>query len=439
MLACLTLMLLIPLAMIAEQIHQREQRRDQASQDIAQKWGAQQQLSGPILRVPYEAWVTNADGSGGRNIESFAYYLPQSLSVNASLYAQTRRRGLFQVPVYTTDLSLQGHFRRPERFDALSNATRIDWSRAELLLGIRDTHALQPGSRLHWNQQAMTWLPSTGSQAERDFPGIHARVPLHCEATECKDEELHFDVQIQLQGSESLTVAPAAEQTEVHMEANWPNPSFQGLYLPASSNITDSGFSADWSVSYLGRDLPQQWSSGYRGLSALCEQALGVALNTPIDTYRLAERLSKYAVLTVALTFLTVWMLEVIGAQRLHAVQYLLIGASVCLFGLLQLALSEAIGFTAAYALAAAGVVAQVALYARAILQAPRRAGYVAAVLTAIYALMYLILLQQDLALLGGSLTLFVALTAVMWLTRRLQWERMAAPAPADPAAACAQ
>jgi len=433
MLVGLILLLLIPLAMIADQIRQRELRHREASSDIAQKWGDHQQLTGPILRVPYETRVTNADGTGSRSVESFAYFLPESLSVDGRLQTQIRRRGLFQIPVYTTDLRMQGDFRAPSRSEVFGDASRIDWSRAELLLGISDVHALQAGSRLQWNQQPLDWQPSTGGRSERDFPGIHAQVPLACDDRSCEARDLHFDLQLQLQGSEWLTVAPSAGQTQVHMQADWPSPSFQGRYLPVSSHITDVGFQADWSVSYLGRDVPQQWVSGYAALSALSAQSLGVSLNTPIDPYRLAERLSKYAVLTVALTFLTVWMLEIVGGQRLHVIQYALIGAAICLFGLLQLALSEAIGFTSAYVLAAAGVIGQVALYARAILLRPRGAWSVAAVLAGLYALMYVILLQQDYALLGGSLTLFVALATVMWLTRKLQWSgRTSASTPGD-------
>jgi len=77
----------------------------------------------------------------------------------------------------------------------------------------------------------------------------------------------------------------------------------------------------------------------------------------------MTERSVKYAFFFIVLTFATVWLFEVLAKIRVHPIQYLLLGAALCLFYLLELSLSEHIGFVLAYILATSAVVAMVATY----------------------------------------------------------------------------
>src|SRR5512139_4260763 len=56
--AGLALILLVPVAMIRDLIGERQARRHEAVQGIAEGWGARQVLAGPYLAVPYErSWT----------------------------------------------------------------------------------------------------------------------------------------------------------------------------------------------------------------------------------------------------------------------------------------------------------------------------------------------------------------------------------------------
>jgi inner membrane protein len=156
-----------------------------------------------------------------------------------------------------------------------------------------------------------------------------------------------------------------------------------------------------------------------------------VRLLRPIDAYRMAERSAKYAVLFVALTFATLWLFEVLAKMPLHSVQYLLVGAALCLFFLLELSLSEHLPFGAAYAIASGGIAGLIGGYAWAVLRSAGRAGVVAGIVTTLYGYLFVVLTNEDYALLAGAIGLFVALAAVMWLTRRVDWRDVAAK-PAD-------
>ncbi len=60
--------------------------------------------------------------------------------------------------------------------------------------------------------------------------------------------------------------------------------------------------------------------------------AFGLDLVTPVDQYRMAECSTQYAGLFILLTFATIWLIEVLARLRVHSIQYLLVGAAMCLF-----------------------------------------------------------------------------------------------------------
>lgn len=67
------------------------------------------------------------------------------------------------------------------------------------------------------------------------------------------------------------------------------------------------------------------------------------------DQYQLTDRATKYAILLIGLTFMAFFAFESLTHRPLHPMQYLLVGLSLVLFYLVLLALSEHIGFTAAW------------------------------------------------------------------------------------------
>ena len=174
----------------------------------------------------------------------------------------------------------------------------------------------------------------------------------------------------------------------------------------------------------LNRSFPQVWPAGRT--VAIDEIEAGVRLFEPVALYDLVTRAVKYGLLFIALTFLTLGLIESVMDVKLSLVQFLLIGVALAMFFLILVALAEHMGFTTAYILASFTVVMINTLYCAAIL--PRRAisGLVGGVLTAIYGILYTILKAEDFALLGGTLLLVVALTVTMYFTRRIHEPRSA-------------
>jgi len=136
----------------------------------------------------------------------------------------------------------------------------------------------------------------------------------------------------------------------------------------------------------------------------------------------MAERSVKYAILFVLLTFASVWLIEVLARTRVHPIQYLLLGAAMCVFYLLELSLSEHLSFAVAYGIACFAVVAMIAAYSRVIFRKARHMAVVVAGTTILYGYLFVLLTNEDAALLVGSIGLFASIAGIMFATRGIDW-----------------
>jgi len=415
----ITLILLIPVAMIRGLIQERQQRHHTASEEVTSKWGFNQILTGPALVLPYTVRETQKTASGevtARVSVKNAVFLPKRLRETGVITMESRERGIFLVPVYTLTLNLEGEFEKPG-IEALGiDPASVAWDQAHLSIGISDVRALRSSSNLSWNGSETEFLPGPSGLMEAT-QGLHAPVAINAQ-----DSKLAFSFPLSLNGSGSVYVVPFAEETVVQLTSNSPHPNFQGNWLPTDRTVSEAGFDATWRVSYLGRNYPQLWVSGTGMSKSIDSSRFGVELSDPIDQYRLADRSVKYAGLFILLTFASIWLIEVLMQASVHPVQYVMLGAGLCMFYLLELSLSEHIGFSLAYGIASLAVIAMVAGYSTTIFRRASRAGLVASGVTLLYAYLYVVLTNEDAALLVGSIGLFVILAGIMFVTRGLNW-----------------
>jgi inner membrane protein len=416
----LILLLQIPIAQIRGAIRERQQTRGQAVADVTSKWGSNQSILGPSIVVPYTRRWTERDGEGKEQPRAelaHATFLPENLKIAGDIQSEVRHLGIFEIPVYRMDLNLSGRFARPDLSEWGIAPEDVFWDRAYLSVAIADAKALTKQPSLAWNRENLEFLPS-GGEFSPNQQGIHAKLE-----GRLTDGEFDFSFPLGLKGSVGAYFAPFGRDTEVVLNSNWRAPSFQGAWLPEYQVTEDGGFTSNWNVSFLGRNYPQSWQSHSTNPDSAIQASLfGVDLIYPVDTYRMAERSVKYQILFLVLTFLTLWLFEVLAGIRVHSVQYLLVGAAMCLFYLLELSLAEHLGFEAAYALASLLVIGLITAYTLSVLQSARRAGVVGAMATLLYLYLYTLLMSQDYALLAGSLGLFALLAATMFLTRNVDW-----------------
>jgi inner membrane protein len=424
--AILALTLLIPLGMVQSVVHERHQTYRGVIADISGSWSGEQQIAGPMLVVPFterfEVRDEYATSEGEKKVisrwetcERRAVILPDSLEIEGRLSPETRHRGIYRVQVYTADLVVSGAFGDLQKaIEAMTDEERleeIDFPGAVVAFGLSDPRGIVNVDGFRFNRAPGQPRPGTTLTGTVQ-KGFH--VPLGAAIA----DGLEFDMPMVIRGSGNLRFLPLGESSRVVLRSDWPHPSFIGEVLPADREVSDAGFEAEWTIPLLNRSYPQAWTAG----SSVCidEIEAGVRLFEPVALYDMVTRSVKYGLLFIALTFLTLGLIEYVIDVKLSIVQFLLIGVALAMFFLILIALAEHMGFAAAYVLASATVIVINTLYCAAILRRWGISTIVGAVLTAIYGILYLILNTEDFALLGGTVLLVVALSATMFFTRRI-------------------
>ncbi|WP_434709260.1 cell envelope integrity protein CreD [Pseudomonas sp. R1-1] len=434
--ALLILLLLIPLLMIDGVIDERQQLRDGVLDDIARSSSYSQQLSGPVMVVPYRkvvrTWKTN-EKTNQRYEEvgeerGRLYFLPERFELDGQVETELRKRGIYEARLFHADNRINAHFTVPAQLGIKENFTDYQFDAPFLAVGISDIRGIENALKLELDGQRLDFVP--GSEVGWIGEGVHVTLPA---LDTGKVTQLSFAFDLRLQGTGSLKVLPVGKTSSVSLKANWPHPSFVGNFLPAKREINDEGFSAEWQTSFFSTNLQEAMDRCIVGDGdGLNGRSFGVSFIDPVDQYLKSDRAIKYALLFIVLTFAGFFLFEVLKSLAVHPVQYALVGVALAFFYLLLLSLSEHIGFALAYLLSASGCVLLIGFYVCHVLRSVRHGLSFSAGLAALYGLLYGLLSAEDYALLMGSLLLFGLLGVLMVLTRRLDWYALAQK-PAKP------
>ena len=133
-------------------------------------------------------------------------------------------------------------------------------------------------------------------------------------------------------------------------------------------------------------------------------------------------RTSKYGVLVILLTFVALFLVEITQKVRIHPFQYILIGAALTIYYTLLLSFSEHIGYNPAYIIASLATVTLIGLYSVTFLRNTKLTILFSLLLVIFYAFIFVIILQQDLSLLLGSIGLFLIIGLLMYFSRKVNW-----------------
>lgn len=426
----LVLVILIPINMVDGLIDERQGRQQQAMSWISGIWGREQIFFGPVLIIPYQRTIETTDKDGNPEfltIDGRAYYLPETLAATTEVEPEIRRRGIFESVVYRADTRFSGRFGPPDVSLPESGSIEILWEKAVVAMGVSDLRGAKGQLSLQFGEAELPFTP--GSTSKLIGSGVHAPVGQLFTSGWPEGEEIPFSFSVDVAGSEYLAFAPVAKATTVDISSSWPHPSFRGAWLPNDYTTGEDGFNAHWQVSYFGRDYPQHWIeneiSSLNLASSIEHSRFGVSLISPVGFYHKSERTVKYAMLFVLLIFATIFILEVAVPVRVHLFHYALVGFAMAIFYLLLLALSEIIGFAGAYLLAALTASGMISLYLGKIMRSLPRGAMVAAILSLVYGFLYVVLQLEDFALITGALCIVVALAAVMYATRNIDWYRL--------------
>ncbi len=411
----LILALLIPTYFITQIIEERQHRNEEVKQEIASQWSTDQTLTGPILVIPYWQMERASDGKL-RTVKRNAYFLPEDLKITGDMVPEFRSRSnIFKLVVYTAHLSLTGKY-SPLAFAKLNIPKEsLILNEAFITYSFSDYTGIQEQLHIKWDNRDIEFNAGN-NQSEYLEKGLHSFIPLSLE------DILNghtFAINLVLRGSEKLLFTPIGKSTTVSIHAKWPHPDFQGKTLPERT-IKDSSFEATWKAFDLNREFPQQWKETAE--IDFKNSQFGVNLLQPLDNYAKTMRTVKYAILVIMLTFVIYFFIEILQKKSVHAVQYVLIGFALCIFYTLLLSISEYTSYTTAYLLSALATISLITLYTKSVVNSLHTASIFGGFLSMLYVFIFVLIQLQDGALLVGSVGLFIILAAIMYFSRKIEW-----------------
>lgn len=420
--ALLTLVLLIPDMIIYSTVDERDSRRLEAIDEIGQQWSRMQSITGPELIVPYRTHAKK-DSIG------YVTILPSALDITADLKSQFLRRGIFEDLVYTGDITIDGKFDLSTLLPTNIAMSDLITEDAELRIHITDLRGIEKLSDITIDDNAYEFSggndDSDSEYISEDYVYVYDSAPFGAYiSTKINIDSIigknavPYSLSMSLRGSHSLSITPVGKTTSIRIAGDCDNPSFNGMSLPSTREVTDEGFCAQWNLSAINRDYPQVYTAD--NSDAIANSEVSVDLLMPVTNYQKTERAIKYAVLVIILTFIGVLFTETMMRHKIYVFQYLLIGLALILFYSLLLALSEHMTFGLSYFIAAVMTIGLVGGYMTGILRNPRVGVAIATLLTVIYGYIFILLNLETYALLAGSIGLFIALAAIMYASLRM-------------------
>ncbi|VAR84624.1 inner membrane protein CreD [Klebsiella pneumoniae] len=430
LIGCIVL-LSLPLMMVRELINERADYRSEVVDAIEQSTSGSQKLAGPLIAIPITETLTRMENQKEVNYQrSWVYYwLPESLAVAGKQTVESRRVGIYSGQVWHNVLQIKASF-DPLRLAALRK-TNIVLGQPRLVVSVGDARGIGAIHAPEVNGNVLSVEPGLGISG--DGAGIH--MPMPALAEDNKPLEIAFS--LDLNGTGEFSLVPLGRNSELQLTSNWPHPGFLGSFLPTQREVSAAGYRAHWQSSWFANDMGSYFKDDmeipWSRLPAFSADVMSLA-----DQYQLTDRATKYAILLIGLTFMAFFVFESLTRRPLHPMQYLLVGLSLVLFYLVLLALSEHIGFTAAWLAASLSGAVMNGIYLQAVLRGWRNSLLFVAALLLLDGVMWFLLHSEDSALLLGTGGLALALSVLMFLTRRVDWYALSLPkgtVPPTPAA----
>jgi inner membrane protein len=429
MVGILTLVLLIPLEFVKSLITERSYRQEEVISEINNKWGESVYFYGPILKVPYTVFEetlsinqkTNETVKQQKAITKYAYFFPEDLKVKANATTKVLNRNNYESVVYSSKMNFEGNYIQPDFSSKNIPTDAIQWDKATVVIKTTNLKSIKDEVKLNLGSTKFTFEPVYSNNINDSTQALETSyIDLK---TILKNNKTNFSFVINYNGSKQIKMVPIGKTTQLSMQSNWSSPSFTGNFLPddKTKKITENGFEANWKILHINRPFSQQF---FENLPDLGTYSFGVDFVIPVNQYQQNERASKYGFLVIGLTFLIFFLIQSISKIKIHIFQYSMIGLALILFYTLLISITEHSSFMKAYFIAAIAVIALISLYSISILKERKFPLFIATSLTALYTFIYVIIQLENYALLVGSIGLFTILAAVMYFSRKIDWNK---------------
>jgi len=425
-----TMLLLVPLNMISGKIYERSQFLAEAKKSVSQSWTGKQEIMSALVVVPYEVIhkvtvqnkTTKEKTIHFEKVSRQKFIIPDNINIASIIANDVRLKGIYKIPVYTTNLIVSGTI-LPSNLQATLKIIEKEANGGTigtpyLTTTVSDPRGINSIPSLQWQDKKITFQP--GSKLLKNNNGLHATLP-HLNVSYSKP--ISFKFQLELRGMETVSFIPVGKEAEISVSSTWPHPQFMGSFLPITREIDEDGYQATWKITSFASNISDKINKCENGsCDSLFNSHFGVKHIEAVDVYLQSERSVKYGMLFIGLSFITFFIFEVIMKLPIHPIQYTLVGFAIATFYLLLISLSEHINFLLAYIIASICCTSLLLSYLRYVLAGYKQALAFSGLLLLLYTVLYVIISAEDLALVMGAFLTFTVLAIVMFATRNIDW-----------------
>lgn len=379
----MSLLLLIPIGFLSLVISDRTAYRNEAIRNVIKSWADPQTIITPSMSFK---------ANNEKNEDVVKRLELGNYNADVVIKTEVRKKGIFKVPVYTAEISQKGDF--------INKYGDLSKKQITVAVGISDKRGFvtEPIFKIN-NAESKKLQDNT-----------------YTTTLNTNAKTIPFEITYKIKGLNEINVMLGGVNNHISVQGNWKNPSFEGDFLPTERKVTNKEFSANWSVPKIAL------STDTKGPSCIT-----VSLLVPVDSYSMTSRALKYGYLLLALTFLGYFIFEVTSKEnnKIHPIQYCLLGIAVLMFYLLLVSISELLTFKWAYLLSALMVMGQIFAYTYFVITKKNSLTFSVSITTllgVLYSFFYVLLMLQDIALFAGSIGLFIIIAGTMYLTRNVNW-----------------
>ncbi|HIN88605.1 MAG TPA: cell envelope integrity protein CreD [Nitrospinaceae bacterium] len=427
----ITILLMISTLHIDEVIEERQRNEQNAKQELAAKWSEHQVAGAVVLSIPIIENLSH---------QNTLHFLPENLEINADVKNITKKSGIYKVPLYETRILMSGSFSDVSAKVFETVDTTINWNKANLSLGVLELRGLK-SLDIKWNGKTVASevgdMPSgiigsartvlDGAKEEETnlkapFVGSAVIAKITPDKKLKQEGKGEFSIEMVLRGSERIEFYPFAQTTTVTLTSTEETPTFQGVFLPEKYGVKDNKFHAQWKILGMNRNLPKYWTGDKSFLNEINNSRFGVGFNDQVGNYQMNDHSKDYALLFIALTFITLIFLEVILKFRFHLVHYAMTGTALIVFYYLLLSFSEHVGFGLAYGLAAVATIFSISMYVSGITKVRKSSWIVCSQLGLLYSFLYGLLKIEDFQFAFEATGLWIIVAALMYATIKIDW-----------------
>lgn len=418
----LALLMAIPALFVSGLVSDRTQRAKDVVQEISSHVGGPQTFLGPTLAIPYKIPPASPADAATHGIY---FVFPAQASAFLRTTTEERHRSLFRVPVFQADLKLDANFDLAGVPAAAPQGAELDWRRAEIIVGVSDPRGALADATLTTDGKTVTLMPAAVAESITCGEDQNQHTKLFLFGANVGDiakpnAQFHATSALRFSGAERIAVLAYGKTTHLAAQGDWRNPGFDGGLLPVRRNISNRGFTAEWSVPFIARGVRAEGPED--SITGLDITALGISFIELADPYQSVNRSLKYVLLFLGLVFLSYFIFETTTGKRVHPAQYILVGIAQIIFYLLLLSFAERIGFDYGFILASAATVTLLSANAGWIFSSRLQGVRAFVIFSLLYTLIYMLLTLEDNALLVGAIASFLAVAAAMYFTRRIDW-----------------